>query len=336
MDQPRSTSPRTRSSGTDTSSKKTSQNSRAPCIVSIGRTVMPALSMSTNSAVIPLCADSGVPVRVRSTHRCAYWARLVQTFWPLILQPSSVAGRPAGQRGQVAPRPRLGEALAPDLLAPQEARHHVGRQRRGRVVDHRRRQHLGHGVDAGFDEVACREHLAEVRPQEVRTAQPADALGPAHAHEAGVVGQPHHLAELVHLLVERPDSLERGGELARVCVQPVVDGRLECRASSTAPRPSSARPPRARAGSGRAAFRSPGRRCAGGRSWSGSGAATPAPSAGTSRCSSRCACRAWSGRRSRASAVPSRRHPSSSRTGVPVRKRPFGAARTSSGKSARA
>ena len=74
--------------GTSTSSKKTSQNSCAPCIVSIGRTVMPALSMSTNSAVIPLCADSGVPVRVSRTQRCAYWARLVQTFWPLILQPS--------------------------------------------------------------------------------------------------------------------------------------------------------------------------------------------------------------------------------------------------------
>ena len=53
----------------DTSSKKTSQNSWAPCIVSIGRTVMPALSMSMKSAVMPLCADSGVPVRVSSTHR---------------------------------------------------------------------------------------------------------------------------------------------------------------------------------------------------------------------------------------------------------------------------
>ena len=93
MDQPWSTSPRTRSSGTTTSSKKTSQNSWAPCIVSIGRTVMPSLSMSMNSAVIPLCADSVVPVRVRSTQRCAYWARLVQTFWPLILHasPSRVA-----------------------------------------------------------------------------------------------------------------------------------------------------------------------------------------------------------------------------------------------------
>ena len=51
-----------------------------------GRTLMPGLSMSTNSAVIPLCADSVVPVRVNSTHRCAYWAKLVHTFWPLMRQ----------------------------------------------------------------------------------------------------------------------------------------------------------------------------------------------------------------------------------------------------------
>ena len=140
----------------------------------------------------------------------------------------TVAGRPAGERGQVAPRPRLGEALAPDLLAPEQARHHLCRQCLGRVVDHRRGQHLGHGVDARFDEVARREHLAEVGAQEVGAPQPADALGPTHAHEAGVVGQAHHLAQLRHLLVEGPDPLERGSELAGVLVQPVVDGRLEC------------------------------------------------------------------------------------------------------------
>ena len=46
--------------------------------------------MSTNSAVMPRCADSIVPVRVSSTQRCAYWARLVHTFWPVTRQPSSV------------------------------------------------------------------------------------------------------------------------------------------------------------------------------------------------------------------------------------------------------
>ena len=46
--------------------------------------------MSTNSAVMPRWADSGVPVRVSSTQRCAYWAKLVHTFCPLTTQPSSV------------------------------------------------------------------------------------------------------------------------------------------------------------------------------------------------------------------------------------------------------
>ena len=89
--QPWPTSPSIRSRGTATSSKKTSQNSSRPCIVSMGRTVMPGVSMSTNRAVIPRWADSGVPVRVSSTQRWANWARLVHTFWPVTRQPSPSA-----------------------------------------------------------------------------------------------------------------------------------------------------------------------------------------------------------------------------------------------------
>jgi hypothetical protein len=87
-DQPWPTSPRVRSSGTATSSKNTSENSGAPCMVSSGRTVIPGASMSTNRAVMPRWADSGVPVRVSRTQRWAYWARLVHTFWPVTRQPS--------------------------------------------------------------------------------------------------------------------------------------------------------------------------------------------------------------------------------------------------------
>ena len=82
--------PSVRSNGTSTSSKNTSQNSGSPCMVSIGRGVMPGVSMSTNSAVMPRCADSGVPLRVSSTQRCAYCARLVHTFCPVTRHPSSV------------------------------------------------------------------------------------------------------------------------------------------------------------------------------------------------------------------------------------------------------
>ncbi len=55
----------------------------------IGRTVTPGASMSTKRAVMPLWADSGVPVRVSRTQRWAYWARLVHTFCPVTRQPSS-------------------------------------------------------------------------------------------------------------------------------------------------------------------------------------------------------------------------------------------------------
>ena len=77
----------------------------APCMVSMGRTVMPGLSMSTKRAVMPLWADSGVPVRVRSTQRSANWARLVQTFWPVTRQPSSVRTARQDSEARLLPVP---------------------------------------------------------------------------------------------------------------------------------------------------------------------------------------------------------------------------------------
>ena len=83
----------TRSLGTTTSSKNSSANSASPLIARRGRTVTPGLSMSTNRAVMPRWASSAVPVRARRMQRRAYWAQLVQTFWPLTRQvsPSSTA-----------------------------------------------------------------------------------------------------------------------------------------------------------------------------------------------------------------------------------------------------
>ena len=74
-------------------------------MVSIGRTVMPGVSMSTNRAVMPRCADSGVPVRVSSTQRSAYWARLVHTFWPVTRQPSSARVARHGREARLLPVP---------------------------------------------------------------------------------------------------------------------------------------------------------------------------------------------------------------------------------------
>ena len=43
-----------------------------------------------------------MPVRVRSTQRSEYCARLVHTFWPLITQVSAVAGSPSGTARQLS------------------------------------------------------------------------------------------------------------------------------------------------------------------------------------------------------------------------------------------
>jgi hypothetical protein len=77
--------PSIRSPGTITSSRNTSANSSTPCIVRSGLTVIPGVSMSTKNAVIPPWPGA---TRVSSTQRAANWARLVQTFWPVITQAS--------------------------------------------------------------------------------------------------------------------------------------------------------------------------------------------------------------------------------------------------------
>ncbi len=227
MAQPWSTSPRTRSSGTRTSSKKTSQNFSG----AVHRLDRPHRDPGTvhvdEQRGDPLVGRFGRP-RAREEHaplRVLGQARpdLLAADPPPLVGPRG----PAGEGGQVAPRPRLGEPLAPDLVTAQQARHHVGREVLRCVVDHGRRQHLGHRVDARLDEVTRGERLAEIRTQQIRASESADALGPAHAHEAGVVRQPHDLAQLRHLLIEGSDSRVRRGELGLVLVEPGVDRRLE-------------------------------------------------------------------------------------------------------------
>src|SRR3954471_23757752 len=56
-------------------------------MVRSGRTVIPGVSRSTKNAVIASWLGvPGAPVRVSRTHRVAYCAKLVHTFWPLITQ----------------------------------------------------------------------------------------------------------------------------------------------------------------------------------------------------------------------------------------------------------
>ncbi len=151
-----------------------------------------------------------VPVRARSTQRSAYWARLVQTFWPVTLPDVAGPGGPARQRGQVASRSGLRKALAPGLVAPEEPRHHVCRQFRGGVVDHRRCQHLGHRVDARLDQIPGGQRFAQVGAEQRRTPEPADPGGPPPPHPSGLIGEPLDLGQLGHLVVQRPRSTGDG------------------------------------------------------------------------------------------------------------------------------
>ena len=112
-----------RSAGTCTSSKNTSQNSASPLIISIGRRVIPGVSMSTKNAVMPRWRDSGVPVRVSRTQRSEKSAMLVHTFWPLIVQVLAVsASPPFGPRFGVARQ--LSDARSLPLPGSEKPWHH--------------------------------------------------------------------------------------------------------------------------------------------------------------------------------------------------------------------
>ncbi len=80
--QPAPWRPRSRPAGTRTSSKKVSQNSSTPAMVSSGRTVMPGLFMSTKNALMPFEPLPGPSERASTMQRAAWWAQLVQSFWP--------------------------------------------------------------------------------------------------------------------------------------------------------------------------------------------------------------------------------------------------------------
>ena len=55
-------------------------------MVRSGRMLIPGESVSTKNAVIAWWLGvSASPVRVSKMHRCEYWAKLVQTFWPLMI-----------------------------------------------------------------------------------------------------------------------------------------------------------------------------------------------------------------------------------------------------------
>ena len=174
---------------------------------SIGRTVMPGLSMSTKKAVMPRCAESGVPVRVSRTQRSRVLGQAGPHLLALHPPPVTIAGRPAGERRQVVPCP------APRSPGTRS------RRRATAAAPWRPRARRGHSRSwsaprpRAWSRCPARRSHARSGPRPDRPAtdwsRPAlHPLGPAHAHEPRVVGQPHDLAQLRHLLVERPDALD--------------------------------------------------------------------------------------------------------------------------------
>ena len=124
IDHPPSTSPSTRSSGTSTSSKKTSQNSAG----SVHRLDRPhgdagAVHVDEERGDAPVCR-LGRP-GPRQEDAALGVLRQAGPHLLAVDPPAVVRLRgPAGQRAEVAPGARLGEPLAPDLVAAQQPRHH--------------------------------------------------------------------------------------------------------------------------------------------------------------------------------------------------------------------
>ena len=176
---------------------------------------------------MPRCAESGVARAGEEHAPVGVLGQAGPHLLPVTLQPSSVRVGPAGQRGQVAPGPGFREALAPGLVAAEQPGHHGRGQRRRGVVDHRRRQHLGHGVDAGLHQAPGGQRLAEIGAEQRRPAQAADALGPPPAHQPGVVGEPLDLGQVGHLVVEGVRDRRIGPQVVLVLVEPVVERPAE-------------------------------------------------------------------------------------------------------------
>ena len=138
-------------------------------------------------------------------------------------------GRPARQRGEVAPGAGLGEALAPHGVAAQE----LGNLRAGQVgrreLGERRGQDLGHRVEARFHEPPGRDLLAEHGAQDRRAAEAPYRLGPAPPHPARVVQGTLHAGQLCHLLVERSLADVGRQEIGEVLVEPLDQPGAELR-----------------------------------------------------------------------------------------------------------
>ena len=177
---------RRRPRGHVASVKKTSLNSLSPEIILIGRTSTPGWSIGTSRKLMPLCFGASGSVRARTKMWSARWPADVQIFWPLITHwsPSSTARH--AEVAEVGAGVGLGVALAPDVLAAQDAGQVVlllllGAPLQQRVAEHldaedvvaAARRHAGLGELLGHDHLLERRQAAAavlLRPAEGEVA----------------------------------------------------------------------------------------------------------------------------------------------------------------------
>ncbi|CAB4886976.1 unannotated protein [freshwater metagenome] len=86
--QPLFSSPTSQSAGMRTSVKKISLKCLPPSIWWIGRMSTPGRFMSMMNIEMPACLGASGFVRAMMMPYCEWWARVVHTFWPLMIHSS--------------------------------------------------------------------------------------------------------------------------------------------------------------------------------------------------------------------------------------------------------
>ena len=183
----------------------------------------------------PLCLGASWSVRATSMHHLAWWASVVQTFWPVTTQRRRRLHGPGLQRRQVRARLGLGEALAPDLLGGEDRRQVALLLLLGPVGDHGRAAHREAEHVGRLRAPRAHDLLVEDRLLDQRRAAAAVLLRPRHAGPAAVV----ELALPVEAERRSPSSSPSGSR-ARVVVprarRAARRGRPPPRAKGSGPR----------------------------------------------------------------------------------------------------
>ena len=184
--QPPCSGPSSASAGSSTPVRKTSSNSDPPVIWRSGRTSMPGVAMSIRKNEMPWCFGAAGSVRAMRMPQSLTRPPEHQTFCPSTTKRSPSRIAVVVSEAEVAARARLGEQLAPHLLAP-ERRPQVALllRRVTEAEDAAGGQHQADHVEHGRHAGSCA--LLDPRRLVGRgEAAPAVLDGPVEARPAGL------------------------------------------------------------------------------------------------------------------------------------------------------